>query len=33
VMNCEKTEGVFDYQIPSIEDGLDEVVSHYTIKF
>jgi dTDP-4-dehydrorhamnose reductase len=33
VMNCDKTEGVFDYQIPSIEDGLDEVVSHYTIKF
>jgi dTDP-4-dehydrorhamnose reductase len=29
VMNCEKTEGVFDYQIPSIEDGLDRVVRQY----
>jgi hypothetical protein len=31
-MNCEKTASVFDYQIPSIEEGLDEVVSHYNIK-
>ncbi|WP_292892402.1 dTDP-4-dehydrorhamnose reductase [Nonlabens sp.] len=29
VMNCDKTASVFDYQIPSIEEGLDEVVSHY----
>ncbi|AGC76569.1 DTDP-4-dehydrorhamnose reductase [Nonlabens dokdonensis DSW-6] len=29
VMNCEKTERVFDYQIPSIEKGLHEVVRRF----
>ncbi|MGJ8683034.1 MAG: dTDP-4-dehydrorhamnose reductase [Nonlabens sp.] len=29
VMDCEKTERVFDYNIPSIENGLDEVIAKY----
>lgn len=29
VMSCEKTERVFNYKIPSVEEGLDEVVRQY----
>ena len=32
VMNCHRTEEVFGYKIPTVEEGLDEVVSHFTIK-
>lgn len=29
VMNCDKTERVFDFTIPSIEEGLDEVLRRF----
>lgn len=29
VMDCEKTESIFNYSIPSISDGLDRVVARY----
>jgi dTDP-4-dehydrorhamnose reductase len=31
VMDCEKTERVFDYQIPTIEEGLEEVARQYRV--